>query len=429
MKIISFLGCAPYNEIKYTHPEFPKINTTVSTCFFQEALYNFYQPEYTYVLLTNKVENECPKNRDKSNWQALQEIFEEKGYRNLKAIKDIPEKNTPEDIWEIFHKITPIVEPNDEIIFDITYSFRSIPLVALLSISYLRAVSNVNIKGLLYGAYDAKNENNEAPTFDLLPIISLLDWITATDQFIKTGNGQQLVDLLTKNNKENSSTNQLASNIKNISQGLQLLRPIHVIEEAANLPHSIQQAKESVIKEIPPFEELLKKVEEDYQDLVLAIDKPSDNDNNQEENKGKEQKREELAKLLNMIDWYYKKDKIVQSICLAREWLVSLLCYQLDIDYMDVKQRGEAEILLSGGKIGDRQSIYLEQWQQFDSQITKKFNIIWQGDDYLLANLRNDVLHAGFRKKYRSAEEIEQKFFPIINELKCLAEMVNLIEK
>lgn len=418
MKIISCLGTGAYNEATYNHPQFPDINQQVKTCFIQEAVCEFYQAKSVYILLTKGAKTKIPYGKDKSNWDALQEIFTDKKDVELIGL-DIPENNTPEDIWEIFNVITNTIEPNDEIVFDITHSFRSIPVVVLLSISYLRTLNNVKVKGLVYGAFDPNNKEKDAPTFDLLPVLSLLDWITATDQFIKTGNGKQLVNLLTENQGENSPTSELANKIKNISQGLQLLRPRDVITEASTLDEAIEKAKDSIIQDLPPFEKLLGRVKEDYQNLGTIPD--SNNDDKQD-----------LINMLNMIEWYYQKDKIVQSICLAREWLVSFVCYELNlsfslnIDSSNTQQRGEVEILLAGGQIGDRSSQYLEQWRQLDEQLTTKLKDIW-ANVFLLSNLRNDVLHAGFRRNSRSASEIERKFLPIIEELKSLAKSVNLI--
>ncbi|MGL6280927.1 MAG: TIGR02221 family CRISPR-associated protein, partial [Microcoleaceae cyanobacterium] len=186
MKIISFLGLGNYRETTYVSIDGSQ---TCQTRFFQEALVKFYSPEILYVMLTNKAENEIPNGQSETNWSALERILKESKFKGkLEPIRNIPEKNSPDDIWQIFKSVTELLEPGDEVIFDITHSFRSIPIVALISVSYLRIVKEVKIAGLLYGAFDAKNEKGEAPIFDLLPIVSLLDWTTATDQFIKTGN-------------------------------------------------------------------------------------------------------------------------------------------------------------------------------------------------------------------------------------------------
>ena len=74
-----------------------------------------------------------------------------------------------------------------------------------------RGYGKVQIEGLIYGAFDAKTNENKTPIFDLLPIVSLLEWTTATDQFIKTGNGQALASLLINVGWVERSETQLSS--------------------------------------------------------------------------------------------------------------------------------------------------------------------------------------------------------------------------
>ena len=110
------------------------------TRFFQEALVEFYQPKTLFVFLTPTVAKH-------SNWAELQTCLS--GKVDLKPIENIPESNSPDDGWIIFDKMTGCLNEGDRVIFDLTHSFRCIPVVALLAISYLRTVKQVNIEGLL----------------------------------------------------------------------------------------------------------------------------------------------------------------------------------------------------------------------------------------------------------------------------------------
>lgn len=127
-----------------------------------------------------------------------------------------------------------------------------------------------------------------------------------------------------------------------------------------------------------------------------------------------------------MVKWYAAKGQTVQALSLAREWLPSLLCYRFQLDPLDKANRDEMELLLSGGKIKDkegntiRESLYLEQWSNIPKKQKKLLNNLW-GDDFNLANLRNDVLHSGFRKNPKKAENILEQTRKIIEELKAVA--------
>lgn len=127
MKIISFLGFNNYQEVTYIHHSNP--TQTSTTPFFQEALLDFYDVDTLYVLLTKTVATQAPRNATRSNWDALQERIGNKV--KLEPIFDIPESHAPEDNWIIFDKITNCLNHGDRVIFDLTHSFRSLPVIAL----------------------------------------------------------------------------------------------------------------------------------------------------------------------------------------------------------------------------------------------------------------------------------------------------------
>ena len=69
-----------------------------------------------------------------------------------------------------------------------------------------------------------------------------------------------------------------------------------------------------------------------------------------------------------------------------------------------------------------RQSVYLEQWLSIPPKKKRsKLSKLWGGEEFNLDNLRNDVLHAGFRKSPKSAKEIVEQTEVIIKELKAIA--------
>ena len=83
--------------------------------------------------------------------------------------------------------------------------------------AYLKAAKNVTIDAIYYGALELGNSETgiPAPVIDLSEFVSMIDWLTATDQFIKTGNGKSLANLLLNGNTE---LQELASGIDGISR-------------------------------------------------------------------------------------------------------------------------------------------------------------------------------------------------------------------
>lgn len=186
----------------------------------------------------------------------------------------------------------------------------------------------MKIEGLIYGAFDAK-VNNKTPIYDLLPVVQLLELTTATDQFLKTGNAHALGNLL--------PDGELKTNITDIAQGLHLLRPMEVAQKSHSLPEHIQNGASAITTSIPPFRDLLTRIEEGYG--KFGVDNPEDN------------AHEFLARQLRMVEWHYSKEQYVHALSLAREWLPSLLCCHFGLKLLEKEDRDEMELLLNGGVI------------------------------------------------------------------------------
>ena len=83
-------------------------------------------------------------------------------------------------------------------VFDITHAFRSIPLVAIVVLNYVKVLKRARLKSVVYGAFEALGSIHEVKAMpverrrvrilDLTPLDQLMDWTIATDRFLATGN-------------------------------------------------------------------------------------------------------------------------------------------------------------------------------------------------------------------------------------------------
>ena len=294
----------------------------------------------------------------------------------------------------------------EEVVFDITHAFRSLPLLAFIAAAYLRKTKDINLKAIVYGALEARYEEDATevtPVFDLTPFIELLDWMTATEQFRATGNARLLAEMLKARQGAAAS---LAYKIQNLSQGLRILRPLQVMREAAELSQAINSAKVEVTGTVPPFAELIDRVSRDYGRFGLA--NPD----------AEKQDAARLLKQLDLVEWYFEKRQIVQSLALMREWLPSLVCYRLRLDPLEREARKVAENLLNE---------YLAQlngkpytWSQVARSDGMKES--W----HILTDLRNDVLHAGLSRQPRRYQTVEKRAEELIKKLGEIAARQNL---
>src|SRR5690606_34912205 len=106
--------------------------------------------------------------------------------------------------WELFEIILNEIDEGDEIIFDITHSFRSFPIMALIILNYARILKKASLKKLLYGCWEMNDRGTPptAPIIDMTEMIPLLDWAYGVESYLKTGNAS-VIESLT-NNKNGS---------------------------------------------------------------------------------------------------------------------------------------------------------------------------------------------------------------------------------
>lgn len=131
------------------------------------------------------------------------------------------------------------------------------------------------MRGIFYGANEAKdNVDGHVPVFDLTPFVSLLGWITATNQFIRYGEGNELAELLKA--YPDRAVQSLTEGIEKISDGLRLLRPLDVVRRAAELPNLFMAANTVISQKIPPFGPLSQNVERSYSKFGFINPDPHD---------------------------------------------------------------------------------------------------------------------------------------------------------
>ena len=386
-KLITFLGKYP-KQTTYLYN-----GQTYQGQVFAEALRQFTDFDQMLVFTTDEAKT--------TTWPVLEALHDDR-------IRPIPTPTGEDEtqLWTLFNTLTREVEQNDTLIFDITHGLRSIPFLVFLAAAYLKEARHVTIAAIYYGAFElgSEREGKPAPVIDLSGFVALLDWLTATNQFIYTGNARYLARQL----KKQSGLEELAATVDTIALGLQLLRP----QEVGSAAHDLPVRLEAVAETLPaPFALLSDRLAGSYGQFGLAPDASP---------------REQLARQLALINWYHQTGQLVHTLSLSREWLVSLLCVHFEADMQDKDERDEIELLLSGGKLKDpetgevvRISKYLEQWKTVPEG--KRLRQLWSNPPYQLANLRNDVLHSGFRKNPKSAKKIVDLVQDIVHELNDIA--------
>jgi len=393
--LISFLGATDYRDTIYVY----RSRKSHATRYMADAAMALFEPapQRLLVVVTEEARTK--------HLEALT--------RNLSGVIEpepvmIPSGQSEAEQWTIFERIAAQIRPNEELIFDITNGFRSIPVLALLIAAYVRVARRATVRHLIYGAFDARNPDNETPVFDLTPLAALLEWTTATDALLKYGRADALRDLVQQLAHARSSSNQLAQQLHQLTAALQASRPAEVMRTAATLPEALAAFSEPNATDgsTRPLGLLLGAIEQEYGPMALA--QPYE----------RRLAREVIGKQLEMIVWYVAKGLYVQAFTLTREWLISVVLAAADsdgaYDLYSESDRKLAETAINGYDQTSESPPRPVPTRILEIANQPAIRSLWKD----CRALRNDLAHAGMRRSPEAAEQVEKRVGAVCSRLR-----------
>lgn len=95
------------------------------------------------------------------------------------------------------------LDTENEIAFDITHSFRSIPFYNMTTINYLKGLGRyrIKIRHIYYGNLDISKELNKSPVEDLGVLAEMMSFTSAVETFRCTGNAGLLIQAFPEENE------------------------------------------------------------------------------------------------------------------------------------------------------------------------------------------------------------------------------------
>ena len=217
---ISVLGTGFYDACKYAKDSF----VSSETRFIQQATLEYLKVRNNWVtknadgevvdriiiLLTdgakevnwhkNIAKRFNHKTEKEEPYEGLEQIFDNMHLPCPVETLSIPDGKSEEEMWTIFNTVYDALKPNDELYFDLTHSFRYLPMLVLVLGNYAKFLKGVKVNHISYGNYEARNTaTNEAPLMDILPLTMLQDWTFAAADLIQNGNIKKLQELKENN--------------------------------------------------------------------------------------------------------------------------------------------------------------------------------------------------------------------------------------
>lgn len=306
----------------------------------------------------------------------------------------IPSGKSTTELWDIFDVYANAVDDGDKIVLDITHGFRSLPVLALPAITYLRQVKNAVFEHILYGAFEAPDSAG-TPIFDLTPFVSLLNWTNAVNIFQRTGDARPIADL--------DIHSDISDALTKLSESLLTNRTIEVQEAAFRFNGLPISTLVTSAGNQAPFRMLIQQLQANYR--CMAVNDPHSNP------------KSSIKKQYEQLKWYIDNQHYLQAITLIREWLVSweyIRQHPTDPSHWRASRNHRKPIE--------------DAFNNKNSSAADPDEWAWDLWD-ACADLRNDLAHCGMRIRPapRSAEEAIEQIKELFEDLEKFARAKKVI--
>ena len=406
---MAFLGTNDYLPCNYEYRNKGKVE---KVRFIQEALVSLFCKDWTsqdgIIIFLTPLARE--RNwRDNGHLDRDGKPLQREGLESrLTALKmaasissvEIPNGNSESEIWKIFEIIFEQIQEQDEIIFDVTHAFRSIPMLAMVILNYAKIMKNIQVLGIYYGAFEVlgpiqevlkkKLNDRNAPIFNLTSFIAMLDWTSILDYFLASGDASRILErtrrdispiLAGTRGRDESALNlsKFSSQLNHLTEIIRTCRGMSLINyNYEKLRKHIELNQTSIIKPLNP---LLEKIIEKIKDF----------------------RTNSVQNGYAAVKWCIDHDLIQQGFTLLQESMLSELV-ELFFAKEQIPDRA-VRMIISQALMIKLQKTPESDWKEPASSYKEKIRqIIDELDNEFLAifstitEYRNDLNHAGFRE-------------------------------
>jgi len=365
MKLLSFLGVGDYKETTYFIDD-----CKIKTCYAPISIAYCTKAKELILFITDEAE--------KKHLERIKEEQKEKiPSTEIETVK-IPAGFTEKERWIIWEKVISKVNREEEISFDLTHSYRTIPFYAFFAIQFLKHIKKIKLKGVFYGAFEVEGE--EKPIININELFFISDWFYYATYFVKTGifpeEAKKSILLPTLHKFLSKQTSQTSELLREISLN------IHFIQRDS-LKKSVKKFMEMTKKvEFPasssiPFFLIFEYIKNEY---YLLGDSESDD--------------------IKLLEWLFKKGHYTQTLLLLEEEIITRLSNQEKIHSWDERENVRRA---------------LNEWRKREGIIYPIVDL-WKE----IHTIRNDIAHCGIVKNTKDfpIDDIVERIEKLIGDYK-----------
>jgi CRISPR-associated protein Csx16 len=392
-RLVSFLGTNRYTSTRH---RFPDESVGAETEYVCRALGGFVRADEIAVIATAEAE---AAHREKLAAELRNENLPAPDFRR------VPKGESQAELWSQFGVAKELVRaPADTaVMLDITHAFRSQPFFTAAVTAFVRAVDPepASIR-VFYAAFEARQEG-VTPIWELTPFIELVDWAQGMMLFLRTGRSRDIARPTIRLGRElgrrsaqtgegprlnlarlGKALQDFGANLETVSTGDLLLGSSG---SAAQLGAVLEEAKESAAA-VPPLADVLDSIRRDVGDPLLGAS----------DHLASETGHQALAGLARL---YLAMGRWAEAAAVVREGWIT---------------RHARPAAAFGERNQARPSIDEAAREAAEERLNES-----EGDAVRrIAQVRNDLEHAGFNKQPQAAEVLQSRLQRLVAEFAVL---------
>lgn len=421
---ISILGTNDYLECRH---KFGDIVTDTPVKYCQEDIIKLFCKDFNEeseirIFLTEEAEKKNwfnnghqDKNGNVIQNEGLKSKLEKLNLpSSIKTFK-IKEGFNENELWQNFQIIFESFREDEEVIVDITHSFRSLPMLMITLLNFAKQVKKIKVTGIYYAAFeslgtisDVRNipvQERVAPILDLTSFSELQDWTNATFDFINNANVRPLKNLgktFQKRSSKNLGDKETLSSLNelnNIIENIILCRGNYIYT------YDFESLKNRLLN--------IKNIDSSIKPLSVLVDKLI--------SKIEKFEKPGIKNLLYSIRWCFEHKFYQQAITLLQETIITIVLNKFNYNENDRNNRE----LVSNCFFIKKNSIEEQNWREVNKKNNKMTKQILEMklvdsiyDDYeYLTKIRNDINHGGFEANSMNLDSIKSRLRNSINNI------------
>ncbi len=226
----------------------------------------------------------------------------------------------------LLQQVSKHIRDEDEVYFDITHAFRTLPIFELLVMRYLNEVlqTKASIVMISYGMFEVR-QGGVTPIVDVKRLLSVMDHLSAASEYKRFGTLYGLLDMEDTglNDDERKYLRNMSewTNINNIAAMKRFIKKAHSRAEASE-----SAAPEASFLQRQVYEDIAKHFPNTDDDMLLSI---------------------------NLAKWHFDKRRYLHALIVLQEALITfglVVCKRTALDDFDLREEYRKRIRGLGKK-------------------------------------------------------------------------------